>query len=255
METRVPGFIPKTWDLPESIRKRLGDQAGRQRLMDEDGHLLLILHNPPRPEDDALRRPNVFWCNPAGEWKSAPGAGGLSALQELIASYKTAVFQLDEVVDAAREPLAYFQVLRAINPLLRSTRNLLGVMEDARKARPHERRLIVLRDEAVEIERGADLLANDAKAGMDFSLAESGQQQAAEARRNAIEARRLNRLVAFFFPLATLVAVFSMNPPFEIMSMRGFWLVVILGVFLGLVTRAIIGGRNSDGPGEPPRDR
>jgi hypothetical protein len=255
METRMPGYIPKTWDLPQSIRRRLGDQVGRQRLMDEDGHLLLLLHHPPRPEDDALRSPSVFWCSAAGEWKSAPGAGGLSALQELIASYKTAVFQLDEVVDAAREPLAYFQVLRAVNPLLRSSRSLLGVMEHARKARPDERRLIVLRDEAVEIERCADLLANDAKAGMEFTLAESGQQQAAEARRTTIEARRLNRLVAFFFPLATLVAIFGMNPPFDILSMRGFWLVIGLGVLCGLVTRAIIGGGDSAGPGQPPRER
>ena len=162
MEKRMTAFIPKTWDLPESIRRRLGDQAGRQRLMDEDGHLLLILHSPPRPEDDALRNSAVFWCNPAGEWKSAPASGGLSALQGHLASFRTCVQQLDEIVDAANEPRQYFEVMRAINPLLRSSRNLLGVMEQARKARPDERRLILLRDEAVEVERGAELLANDA---------------------------------------------------------------------------------------------
>ena len=254
METRMPAFIPKTWDLPEAIRRRLGDQAGRHRMMDEDGHLLLILHTPPRPEDDAIRKSAVFWRNPAGEWKSAPAAGGLSALQAHLDTFRTAVFQLDEVVDAAREPLAYFQVMRAINPLLRSTRNLLAVMEDARKARPDERRLILLRDEAVEIERGADLLANDAKSGMEFSLAENGQKQAEEARRAANEARRLNRLVAFFFPLATLVGVFSMNDPAEIFSMRGFWWVILLGVMLGLITRAVLGGKD-DASAKPPEQK
>lgn len=231
----MPAFIPKTWDLPESIRRRLGDKAGRQRLMDEDGHLLLILHAPPRPEDDAVRNSAVFWCNPAGEWKSAPEAGGMSALQSHLSAFRTRVEQLDEVVDAAREPRQYFEVMRAINPLLRSSRNLLAVMEETRKARPNERRLILLRDEAVEIERGADLLANDAKAGMEFSLAESGQSQAQEARIANEEARRLNRLVALFFPLATLVAIFGMNEPSRILTMPGFWPIIALGVVLGLV--------------------
>ena len=51
METKRPNFVPKSWELPESIRKRLGDDAGRQRLMDEEGHLLMILHQPPEPEE------------------------------------------------------------------------------------------------------------------------------------------------------------------------------------------------------------
>lgn len=241
METRMPGFLPKTWDLPEAIRRRLGDQAGRQRVMDEEGHLLMILHAPPRPEDDEVRQPAVFWRNPAGEWKSAPAGGGLSALQGHLAAYRTVVRQLDEAVDAAHSPKEYFDVMRAINPLLRSSRNLLAVMEEARKARPDERRLIVMRDEAVDIERGADLLANDAKAGMEFSLAESGEKQAHEARVANEEARRLNRLVAFFFPLATLVAVFGMTDPGQVIRLPGFWPVIGIGIALGLMVRVLLG--------------
>jgi hypothetical protein len=240
METRLPAFIPKTWDLPDAIRRRLGDQAGRQRAMDEAGHLLLILHNPPRPEDNEVRHPAVFWLNPAGEWKSAPTAGGLSSLQQLLADFRTAVRQLDEKVDAAKTPRDYFDVMRGINPLLRCTRSLLSVMEDARKARPDERRLIILRDEAVETERGADLLANDARSGMEFSLAESGELQAHQAQIANHEARRLNRLVGFFFPLATLVAVFGMSDPSEVLRAAGFWPVVLLGMLLGLAVLLLI---------------
>ena len=65
-------YIPKTWDLPEAIRKRLGESVGKQRLMNEDGHILLLLHQVPRSEDDEVRAAVVFWRNPAGEWKSAP---------------------------------------------------------------------------------------------------------------------------------------------------------------------------------------
>lgn len=243
METKLPGFLPKTWNLPESIRRRLGDQAGRQRLMDEDGHLLLILHTPPRPEDNEARNPAVFWRTPEGDWKSAPAGGGLAALQAHIAAYRTLVGQLDAAVDGARSAREYFAVMRAINPLLRSTRNLLAVMEAARKARGDERRIIVLRDETVEIERAAELLATDAKSGMEFALAESGEAQAREAIVANREARRLNHLVAFFFPLATLVTVFSMRDPLQVLTMPGTVLVLIVGIALGIVVKAAIGRR------------
>ncbi len=36
-------YIPKTWDLPESIRKRLGESVGRQRMIHEEGNTLLLL--------------------------------------------------------------------------------------------------------------------------------------------------------------------------------------------------------------------
>lgn len=45
-------IIPPTWNLPETIRNRLGASTyGRQRAMLEDGHLLVILHKPPGPDD------------------------------------------------------------------------------------------------------------------------------------------------------------------------------------------------------------
>lgn len=80
MESTRPDFIPESWDLPATIHKRLGDAAGRQRVMDEEGHLLLILHRAPEPEDNEVRRPVLFWSRPGGDWRSAPEGGGLTAL-------------------------------------------------------------------------------------------------------------------------------------------------------------------------------
>ncbi len=80
-------YIPKTWELPDSIRKRLGVTVGKQRLMNEDGHLLLLLHQVPRAEDDEVRSAVVIWRNPTGEWKSAPLAGGLSGLEAHLAFF------------------------------------------------------------------------------------------------------------------------------------------------------------------------
>jgi hypothetical protein len=233
METRHPAFVPKTWALPEAIRRRLGDEAGRQRLMDEDGHLLLILHAPPKSEHDELRYPVVFWRNPEGEWKSAPAGGGLSALHGLMAEYKALAGALDEQAEGATTAREYYEVMREVNPLQRSSRNMLGVMEELRKARPHEHGLIVLRDQAVSVERAVEMVINDARTGLDFTVAESGERQAREAREATVEAKRLNRLVAFFFPVATLAGIFGMNEPLRVMGMDGLFIVILVGVLFG----------------------
>lgn len=234
-------YIPKTWDLPDSIRKRLGETVGKQRLMNEDGHLLLLLHQVPRAEDDEVRTAVVVWRNPAGEWKSSPLAGGIGGLEGHLASFRTAIHEVDTDVEAAKTARQYFEVMRRVNPLQRSTRHLSQVLQETRQALPDESRVISLRDQAVDLERGVDLVASDAKSGMDFTLAEAASSQAHAAAVANQEARRLNRLAAFFFPLATLVAVFGMSPPKEVYQSDGFWLVLLSGVLLGFLVYALVG--------------
>lgn len=234
-------YIPKTWDLPDSIRKRLGATVGKQRLMNEEGHLLLLLHQVPQAEDDEVRTAVVVWRNPAGEWKSAPLAGGIGGLEAHLASYRTAIHDVDSNVEAAKTARQYFEVMRRVNPLQRSTRHLSEVLQATRQALPDESRVISLRDQAVDLERGIDLVAADAKSGMDFTLAEAASSQAHAAAVANHEARRLNRLAAFFFPLATLVAVFGMSPPKEVYQSEGFWTVLLSGVLLGFLVYALVG--------------
>lgn len=228
-------YLPKTWDLPEAIRKRLGATVGRQRLMNEDGHLLLLLHLVPRAEDDEVRTAAAFWRNPEGEWKSAPIGGGLAGLDAHLAAYHAAIQQLDEEVEAAKTPREFFGIMRRVHPLQRATRHLSEVLQTTRQALPDDTRIISKRDQAADLARGIDLIADDAKAGMDFTMAESASQQAQAAQVANREARRLNRLAAFFFPLATLVAVFGMNPPEDIYNKPAFWAVLAAGVLLGLI--------------------
>lgn len=239
-------YIPKTWDLPESIRKRLGATVGKQRLMNEDGHLLLLLHQVPRAEDDEIRNAVVIWRNPAGEWKSSPAAGGLAGLAGLeahIASYRTAIHELDQAVEVAKSARDYFEVMRRMHPLQRATRSMLDAVQATRQALPEDTRIINMRDQAADLERGIELVAADAKAGMDFTLAESASQQAHAAEVANEEARRLNRLAAFFLPLATLVAVFGMNSPASLYSDSGFWLVLVSGVVLGFLVHSVVAFR------------
>ncbi|MEN9678301.1 MAG: hypothetical protein RIS76_4197 [Verrucomicrobiota bacterium] len=46
--TAEASVLPKLWTtIPEAIRNRLGREAGPQRAMLEEDHLLLILHQIP----------------------------------------------------------------------------------------------------------------------------------------------------------------------------------------------------------------
>jgi Mg2+ and Co2+ transporter CorA len=207
--------------------------------MDEDGHLLMILHQAPEPEDNEIRKPVLLWNQPSGDWKSYPEGGGLAALDAHMETYRKNIHVLDEAVEAANTPRKYFEVMKHVTPLLRATRNMLAVMQEAREARPDERRLINFRDRAVDLERAIDLVAEDTKAGLEFSLAENTEEQSRFAHEAAMEARKLNRLAAFFFPLATLVAIFGMNPPDRMIRMNGFWPVILVGILAGLIVRMI----------------
>lgn len=237
-------YIPKNWDLPESISKRLGATVGKQRLMEEDGHLLLLLHEVPRIQDNEVRKAVVVWRNPAGEWKCSPTGGGLAGLESHLSSYRTAIHELDSAVDAAKTARDYFDVMRVVHPLQRSTRNLFDVLQATRKALPDDTRIINLRDQGADMERAIELVSADAKSGMDFTLAESASHQAASAEAANQEARRLNRLAAFFFPLATLVALFGMNRPEDVCYETGFWIVLVAGLILGFIVFSIVSLRN-----------
>ena len=233
-------YIPSSWELPDAIRVRLGEMVGKQRLIREDGHLLLLLHQVPRAEDDEVRSAVVVWRNPAGEWESFPVEGGLGGLEAHLTSYRTAIHQLDDEVETAKSARHYFEVMRHMHPLQRATRSMLEVIQDTRQALPGDTRIITLRDLASDLERAIELVAADAKAGMDFTLAESASQQAISAAAANHEARRLNRLAAFFFPLATLVAVFGMNPPEQIYQHPGFWIVLTAGIVLGFIVHSVV---------------
>lgn len=213
--------------------------------MDEDGHLLLILHQVPKASDDEVRTAVLFWRQPDGTWKSTPQPGGLSALEEHLKSYREKIHALDHDVESAANPTDYFEVMQEVQPVLRSTRHLLNVLQGARQARKEEAALIGLRDMAAVLERAIELAAGDAKAGMDFSLAKSAQEQSQAAHRSNVEARRLNRLVAFFFPLATLVSFFSMDNAGRVLASGSSWGVVVAGVLFGaLVLFVVTRGRN-----------
>ena len=62
--------IPADWNIPDKLRDRLGPSAGRQRLLVEDGHLLIVLH-AATGADEIGRRGRFFWRNPDGDWRAS----------------------------------------------------------------------------------------------------------------------------------------------------------------------------------------
>ncbi|HEY1083409.1 MAG TPA: hypothetical protein VGE29_14165, partial [Prosthecobacter sp.] len=188
-------LLPKLWAVPDSIRNRLGREPGPQRAMFEDGHLLLILHQLPGP-DEHQRKAALFWRNPEGEWKTNLQGTGIGALNDHMRSYDSKLTELEEAENKANTATEYHTVLEKLAPVLRSSRGLHRAMQQARESVKTERELINMRDQAAAIERNAELLLQDAQFGLNFTVARQAEAQAATARQMASAAHRLNLLAA-----------------------------------------------------------
>lgn len=251
-----PGLtIPAEWPLPQAIRLRLGTRsAGRQRAVAEDGHLLLVLHLPPGP-DDAGRIGVLFWRDRAGRWWSSEGGDGREALHRHLHAWADLELQLTRRYEAAVRIDVLFDLVEALTPLARAARNMHDALQQARRAVGHDGLLLDLRDEAYAIDRNFDLLLADVRNAIAYRAARDAEEQARLGREALRASHRLNVLAALFFPLTAVTSVFGMN--FE----RGidahvpplFWLVLAGGVAAGISTWAWVTAR-ARGARQAPRD-
>jgi hypothetical protein len=203
-------ILPADWEIPASLRGRLGTAAGRQRVLEEEGHLILVLHAPPSA-DEVGRRGRFFWRDPNGNWRATTKGERVANLNEHLNEYRVAIEALEQAEDTARQARDYFELLDRLAPLARATRNMHEAVQKARETVTDDRQLIVARDLAYELTRRADLVHDDVKNGLDFAVAWQAEQQAESSYQMSVATHRLNLLVAFFFPIATLMAVFGAN--------------------------------------------
>lgn len=206
--TPLKSIIPATWEVPAEFKSRLGEKVGRQRAMLSEGHLLLVLHAPPK-KDEAQRRGRLFWRKPDGTWLSNELGGGSAALAKHLGEFEDLVERLDRQEDTATAVTELFGILESMSPVHRTARNLHATLQDARQMIAGDRDLINFRDRAYEIERSAELLVADVQHALDFAVAKKSEEQAAASHQMARQAHRLNMLAAFFFPIATLMAIFG----------------------------------------------
>ncbi len=227
------------WEVPSIFRQRLGTTVGRQRLMEHDGHLLLILHEVPEPGVPE-RQGLFFWRDPSGHWKTNVRGQGLPTLRALVGRYVQRVDLLESAFAEADAAQKLFPVLRAINPIVRACKHVHQVIQATREALPKDREIIDIRDLAGEVVRAAELLEAEARTALEFDIAENAETQATLNRQLAMVGQRLNLLAAMFLPLTAVASVFGMNLPSGLEGAAQpmlFWVVLAVGIGMGLVVR------------------
>ena len=203
-------LIPSRWQVPAVFEQRLGEKAGRQRLMKADGHMLLILHKIPVPGAEE-RDARIFWRNPQGEWQSSEGGAGIADFKSHISEYDKTADRLDVQLRKEMTAENYFAVLHQLTPLARAAKHLAAVMQEAREACAADRHILLARDEMVEIERHCDLMLTEAQQGMQFLAAARADEQAKQSERIAVAGHRLNLLMAMCLPATAIASILSMN--------------------------------------------
>jgi hypothetical protein len=235
-------LIPADWDVPAVFRKRLGRSVGRQRAMFADGHLLLVLHAPPEPEQ-LERTGRFFWRQPDGSWRSDCFGAGTNAVAKHLDEYSKLVEDLEQRGDAATSSQEYFDVVYRLDPIGRAARNLHAVLQHAREHVPDDPDVINFRDRAYQIERTAELLQRETRNGMELVIARRAEDQAVSSFRMSVSAYRLNVLAAFFFPIITLCNIFSTNirHGLEDAPVPWTWLGMLgAGLLLGFILKAVV---------------
>ena len=227
-------LIPSRWQVPAAFEQRLGEKAGRQRLMKADGHLLLILHKIPVPGAEE-RDARIFWRNPQGEWQSSEGGAGIADFKSHISEYDKTADRLDVQLRKEMTAENYFAVLHQLTPLARAAKHLAAVMQEAREACAADRHILLARDEMVEIERHCDLMLTEAQQGMQFLAAARADEQAKQSERIAVAGHRLNLLMAMCLPATAIASILSMNGE---QRWDNVWRFVAVAGVLGLAVMA-----------------
>lgn len=229
-----------SWELPEEIRARLGDDSyGAQRVIAEGGFALLVLHEPPQPDVNE-RQHAVFLHSPDGLWSFQGQAHGEQALTALLDRYQQALDAGDALYEGAHSASRVFSVIERLRPLVRATANVSATLQKAREAVRQDRTLITARDRAQELARNADLLLADAQLALNYHLARQAEAQTRAAEEGQRAQQKLNLLAAFTFPTMALATVLGMNlhSGLEDLHPVGFWLVFAAGGVLGLAVGA-----------------
>ncbi len=248
-------IIPPTWSLPDAIRVRLGQNTyGRQRAIVEGGHVLLVLHKPPGP-DDRDREGVLFWRGLNGEWQFSRGGPGPGSLKRHVQAFLDREGELAQAYDTADTADALFTLLEALVPLTRAARTMHAALQTAREAIKSDPFLIELRDLAAQAERNFELLQEDVRNALHHRTAREAEAQA-QASRDALHAsHRLNILAALFFPLTAISSLFGMNlrHGLDESSSPLFWLVFAAGVTLGFILKAWVLAKPGSRPAAPAR--
>jgi len=235
-------LLPDSWDLPVEIASRIGDTVGPQRAMIHDGHLLLLLHGVPEP-DNSERKPVLIWRTPGGDWRWNLGPeSGPDLIGRHLRTFHEAVCALEKRSETAHDAATWFDLIKASTPMHRTTRHMRAALQRARETMPDVRLLILARDESIELERAAELVHEEAEQGLRFAQT----RQAEQMNRTS---HRLNLMVAICLPTTAAAGVMSIDA----LALRSEMAWLVLGATAALGILLAIGiarrhGRHDSGP-------
>jgi Mg2+ and Co2+ transporter CorA len=117
--------------------------------------------------------------------------------------------------------------------------NMQATLQAAREAVKDDLMLIDLRDLAVEITRGMELLLADTRVSLDYRLAHAAEAQARAGMEVSRAQHKLNTIAALTFPLMAIGAAFGMNlhSGVENMPTWVYWVVFAAGLSMGVMLR------------------
>ena len=228
--------IPAIWNLPEEVNRRLGSKAGKQRVIAESDHILILLHKVPKKSSN-LRESLFLWRNDKGEWHSSERGNGLKTLKDFLESFSHAVDRLEESYECATVSTDFFKLLEELAPLQRTVKNMSRTLQEARQIVGVE--MINYRDHSEELFRSIDLLYSDCKHALDYAMAKKAEEQSELQKQALIVGHRLNIIMALFLPATAVASLLGMNITngLESETSRNFMIVVIVTSLLGLVMR------------------
>lgn len=231
--------IPHNWDVPKVFRDRFGTRAGRQRVMAADGHILIILHDLPHRNGDVAAR--LYWRKPDGSWKSsASGATNINALRAHVEEFVAAIDALEARAATASRAKDWFAIMHEVSPLHRTVMGQAATLQEARDLVKTDRDLISIRDTAQESERAVEFLTTHARAGLDFTIAQSAENNAHATEHVVQSQHRLNLIAATFLPITAIAALLGTNLRSGLETWNApyaFWIVMAVALLLGIIVR------------------
>lgn len=238
-KTKIISDVPSGWKLPDEIVRRLGSKSGKQRVIAENNHILIILHKPPL-KHESHRESLLFWRDPNGQWSASERGNGLAVMSDFLENYSRIEESLEEDYEKAENSKEFFNLLEKIAPVHRSVKNMSNTLQSARELVGKE--MIDYRDKAEELNRNFELLYIDSKNGLDYAVAKKTEEQSELQRKALLAGHRLNMIIALFLPITAAASLLGMNIPhgLEKSPTWVYFSIVATCAILGLFVRYLV---------------
>ena len=225
---QVPA-LPAHFNPEPELREQLGRRPGAQRCIEGNEELLLIVREVPKASGKGT--PIFFWRRHDGRWTQAGGLG-LNELGALLDRYEEAVGSRQAVVSQSKIAFEMIAIARSSGPLEASVRELAKALGQAVSFEPDDREMADHADRAVELQRTAEWLHEDARMTLDFLRTEQSELMHGAVQRLEHVLKRLAVIVTLFIPLMAVIMLLgsgsNLSTPVKVIA----WVATIAAIVL-----------------------